>query len=227
MPELSSFPLLQLENITHVFQSPLPDQPPLKIFQNISLELYPGKSLAITGASGEGKSTLLHIIGALEKPTSGLMLWQNKPISPKRQEIGFIFQQFHLLDDLSVWENILLPLRLQNSRPDPSSIERAQQILHRVGLSHRKNQMASLLSGGEKQRCAIARALVGSAKLVLADEPTGNLDHHTAGQIAKLLFEMVKEEGVSLILVTHDHALASRCDSVLKLENGHLLKPLE
>lgn len=219
-------PLLQLENITHVFQSPHPDQPPLKIFQNISLELYQGQSLAITGASGEGKSTLLHIIGALEKPTSGLLLWENKPFSPKRHEIGFIFQQFHLLDDLSVWENIVLPLRLQNSRLEPSSIERAKQILDRVGLSHRQNQMASLLSGGEKQRCAIARALVGSAKLILADEPTGNLDHHTAGQIAKLLLDMVKEERVSLILVTHDHALANRCDRVLKLENGHLLKPL-
>lgn len=217
----ASSPLLLIEKLSHFFEAP--SQGKIELFHDISLQVMKQESLAITGASGEGKSTLLNIIGGLESPISGSQKWEDKAAKPARGELGFIFQQFHLLEDLSVLENVLLPLRLKRSRLKQDEVNEAKKIIEKVGLAGRMDQIAAKLSGGEKQRCAIARALISNPKLILADEPTGNLDHQNASQIADLLFEMVREKGCALILITHDLQLASRCDRVLKLEDAKLI----
>jgi putative ABC transport system ATP-binding protein len=213
-------PLLCIEDLHHSFE--LSDQEHLELFHGISLKLYEGESVAITGASGEGKSTLLHILGGLESPTQGFQLWKGEKKLPKREEIGFIFQNFHLLEDLSVLENILLPIRVQKRKLTPKDFDAGLTLLKQVGLNERHKQLCAQLSGGEKQRCAIARAAITQPKLILADEPTGNLDHQTALQVSQLLFDMIKQLGSTLLLVTHDKNLASCCQRVLHLENGVL-----
>lgn len=213
-------PLLSLENLVHSFE--LSPDKRLQLFKGLSLCLYPGESVAITGASGEGKSTLLHLIGGLEKACCDRQTWLENEGTANREEVGFIFQHFHLLEDLSVLDNVLLPLRLQHKRLSSHENLKALQMIERVGLKGREHQLCAQLSGGEKQRCALARALITSPKLILADEPTGNLDHETAAHIARLLFDTVKEFNCSLLLVTHDRNLSSHCDRIFKLENGHL-----
>lgn len=197
------------------------------ILEGINLEIYPGETLAITGASGEGKSTLLHLLGLLEEPSSGEIIYPHWPFANadeiRKKHISFIFQQFLLLEDLTVYENIMLPIRLFQSRKIAQAKEQAaKELLERVGLGARIFQAASKLSGGEKQRLAIARALVGENDLLFADEPTGNLDHDNAQLIAELLFDIVREKQRALVLVTHEQKLAQRADRWLKLEKGVL-----
>lgn len=210
--------LLTVESLSKTFGCPTPTT----LFKDISFNLNHKQSLSICGNSGEGKSTLLHILAGFEPSTSGNIIYEQSNLSEmninefRRSLIGFVFQSFNLLEDLSVLENVLLPAQLAGT-PSTNTLARAKELIGKVGLSHRIDHPANLLSGGEKQRTAIARALINQPKLILADEPTGNLDQTTSEQIQDLLFDLIETESISLILVTHDTHLASRCDKQINL----------
>lgn len=200
------------------------------VLKEIDLEIKEATAVAIMGKSGEGKSTLLHILGTLEKPTSGELLLcgqsiDSVPLAPLRNHhIGFIFQSYNLLDDYTVLENILMPAkiaRLPTHSKSPSH-QRARMLLAKVGLSSRADFLAKLLSGGEKQRVAIARALLNNPELILADEPSGNLDHINSQTVHQLLLQLTRDEGKTLVVVTHDPELASLCDRTYLLKDGRL-----
>lgn len=227
-------PILNLhaKNIHKTFNFPVKTT----ILKGIDLEVMPGETVAIMGRSGEGKSTLLHILGTLEKPCEGKLAIEGEEVSPfnrtriRNTHIGFVFQAFHLLEDYTVIENVLMPARIARisvSRGS-ESWKRAFNLLKRVGLEERIDFNVKQLSGGEKQRVAIARALCNDPGVLLADEPSGNLDRQNAEKIYELLFSFVEEEnnGVkkTLIVVTHDEELARRCSRRYRLEGG-VLKP--
>lgn len=215
--------ILRAKQISKSYRSPQK----VTVLSEISLDLDLGESIAICGRSGEGKTTLLHILGALEKADSGSIEIAGIPLtlfnasSLRSEHIGFIFQSYNLLEDFSVLENILMPLRIARRFPDQ---RHALDLLAAVGLEERAHFPAKLLSGGERQRAAIARALCNNPDLILADEPSGNLDQANAERIGSLLFSLVKQHGKSLILVTHDASLARLCDHQYLLSNGHLQK---
>lgn len=194
---------------------------------DLNLEVEKGESIAITGRSGEGKTTLLHILGSLEAPDSGEIFINNEKVTSKNRHllraknIGFIFQSYNLLEDFSALENVLMPSKILRK---PYSIEKGLELLNAVGLSQRKDFPVKLLSGGERQRVAIARALCNDPDLILADEPTGNLDHYHAKEIGDLLFSLIETKKKSLILVTHDQKLAQRCLKTYELNSGQLQK---
>jgi lipoprotein-releasing system ATP-binding protein len=202
----------------------------LEVLRGIELVVPPGETLAILGVSGAGKSTLLHILGGLEHPTEGTVLFGGENIyamTPARlaqfrnQTLGFVFQFHHLLPEFSALENVMLP-GLLGGVPRPQAKERAEAMLDGVGLSERRTHPPGKLSGGERQRVAIARALVSRPAVLLADEPTGNLDPYTAGSVEDLLLRLNGEIGTSLILVTHNEKLARRLDKQLYLVDGRL-----
>ncbi len=222
-------PLLQAKDLYKTFSSAGSD--PIEILTGVSLDLYPGKSIAIIGKSGSGKSSLLHILGTLDAPNSGtLTICEKEAFSHARelrtQNIGFVFQSFHLLEDYTLLENILIPAQIarKNTRPSSELFSRAKKLLEFVGLVERANAPAKLLSGGEKQRASIARALFNDPDILLVDEPTGNLDPVNASLVQKLLLSSCKEQNKSLILVTHDEEFAALCDEVFLLKNGKLTK---
>ncbi len=202
---------------------------PLVVLDQVSLSLDQGESLAIVGPSGSGKSTLLAILGALDRPTSGqVTLGEVDPFSLsesdlaafRREKVGFVFQDHHLLPQLSVMENVLLPL-LADRRPCRRDQLRAEQLIDRVGLADRQTHRPAELSGGERQRVAIARALIRSPRLLLADEPTGNLDAATATQVGQTLIDLQQEEEESLlVVVTHSESLANRLQQKLRLDKA-------
>ncbi len=203
---------------------------PLSVLRGVSLRLAAGENVAILGPSGCGKSTLLHIIGTLDSPTSGrVMLDGADPFSfdePRlaafrNHKIGFVFQDHHLLPQCSVLENVLLPT-LADGVPPAAAVERARVLLDRVGLAHRLEHLPAELSGGERQRTAIARALVNRPELLLADEPTGNLDRHTAATVSRLLLELQAREQTMLLVVTHSLDLAGMLQRQLELNDGQL-----
>ncbi|WP_343596583.1 ABC transporter ATP-binding protein [Acinetobacter sp.] len=203
----------------------------LTILQQINLEIVEGEQVAITGRSGSGKSTLLGILATLDRASSGELWLCGQPVHTLNEEqraklrlqnVGFVFQSFQLLAHLSALENVLLPLRLQPNFEYAKAVRQAETMLERVGLSDQIYQMPKVLSGGEQQRVAIARALVTQPKIIFADEPTGNLDRQTAQDIEQLLFELNREMGVTLILVTHDLNLASQCQRHYELKSGQL-----
>jgi len=200
----------------------------VEVLKGASLSVKQGESLAIMGRSGEGKSTLLHILGTLESPCQGEILFFNKPIQSlpdiRNKNIGFIFQTFHLLEDYTVLENVLMPARIARKRTDRNSpaYKRALSLLEEVGLLPRAHFPAKLLSGGEKQRAAIARALCNDPDLLFADEPSGNLDHASSLLIHNLLLSCVKKFQKTLLVVTHDKDLADSCDRILILKEGKL-----
>jgi lipoprotein-releasing system ATP-binding protein len=203
---------------------------PLVVLRGVSCSLAAGDSLAILGPSGCGKSTLLHIVGTLEAPSSGTVVLDGEDpftldeprlAAFRNHKIGFIFQDHHLLPQCSALENVLLPT-LADGRPRPAAVERARMLLDRVGLSHRLSHLPAELSGGERQRTAIARALVNRPTLLLADEPTGNLDRSTAATVARLLLELQGEERTMLIVVTHSLELASLLQRRVELNEGKL-----
>jgi lipoprotein-releasing system ATP-binding protein len=199
----------------------------LEVLKGISLEVQKGESVAIMGKSGEGKSTLLHILGTLEKPCRGNLSLLGETVDYadaarlRNQKIGFIFQSFNLLEEDTLLENVLMPAKIarQNNR---NAYERALSLLKRVGLFERKDFLAKHLSGGEKQRTALARALLNAPPLILADEPSGNLDQSHSQMIYALLLTLVQEEKKTLIVVTHDKNLAERCDRILHLKEGKI-----
>lgn len=202
---------------------------PLVILQQISFSVMSGETVAIIGASGSGKSTLLGLLAGLDVATAGDVVLAGQPLSGLDEDaraalrgrgLGFVFQSFQLLPALTALENVMLPLELAG-RSDASAV--AHTWLQRVGLGERLHHYPKHLSGGEQQRVALARAFAPQPSLVLADEPTGNLDAATGAQIIDLMFELNAREGTTLILVTHDAALAARCQRVLQLQAGRLL----
>jgi lipoprotein-releasing system ATP-binding protein len=206
---------------------------PVEVLRGVSLSLAPGEALAVTGPSGSGKSTLLHLLGTLDRPTSGALHFDGRdPFALPEPElarfrnevVGFVFQDHHLLPQYSVLENVLLPT-LAFRRPEPergAAVARARDLLARVGLAHRLEHRPAQLSGGERQRAAVARALINRPRLLLGDEPTGNLDRRAAAAVAELLLELPREAGVTLVVVTHSLEVAGGFPRRAELDDGRL-----
>lgn len=221
-----STPFLQAENLSKSLTS---SDKPLQILQTVNLTFSAASTNAIVGASGSGKTTLLGLLAGLDLPSSGKIIFQGQDISALSEDeraklragkVSFIFQSFQLLQHLTAYENVLLSLEILNSA---KAKERTLSILDRVGLSHRLHHYPNQLSGGEQQRCAIARAFVVEPVLLFADEPTGNLDLKTGNTVIDLLFELNQERQTSLIIATHDTDLANRCDRIVTLSGGEVL----
>lgn len=206
------------------------DTPGQRVLDGISLSIAPGESVAITGPSGCGKSTLLNLLGTLDRPDAGKVLLFGEDVSAldetrlsalRAQRIGFIFQLHHLLPQCSALENVLVPVLALPQQPDQKAVtQRATDLLARVGLADHLHKRPAVLSGGERQRVAVVRALINKPGLILADEPTGALDADNAAALTELLAGLTKSEGASLVLVTHDPALAARMDRTLRLDRG-------
>lgn len=201
----------------------------LTILQDVSLEVEQGEAIALVGVSGAGKSTLMTLLAGLDLPTHGDIELLGNALSQmddearaalRSESVGFVFQSFLLIPSLSALENVMLPAIIKGEVSDES---RARELLNQVGLSGREMHLPSQLSGGEQQRVALARAFMTSPKVLFADEPTGNLDQHTAATVIELLFALNRDHGTTLILVTHDPYLADRCDRTLTLENGKVV----
>jgi lipoprotein-releasing system ATP-binding protein len=200
----------------------------LDVLRGVDLEVAPGAFVALRGASGAGKSTLLHLLGGLDRPDAGTIeakgldltsLDTNRLTRFRNEDVGLIFQAFHLLPELDALENVILPARMAR-RPVPEARDSAMALLQRVGLGDRLDHRPGELSGGEQQRVAIARALVNRPSLILADEPTGNLDSKNGEEIVRLLLEIRKERGMTLVVATHDAELAALADRVVQLVDG-------
>jgi lipoprotein-releasing system ATP-binding protein len=219
--------LLSARDLTKVYAGRAED---VVVFRDLTLEVAPGEMVAIVGASGSGKSTLLHLLGGLDRPTSGSVKIDEFDITKsaeldlarfRNQKVGFVFQFHHLLPEFSATENVMMPL-LISGRAKRESAVRARDLLRRVGILTRADHRPGELSGGEQQRVALARALVCSPILLLADEPTGNLDRHTGDEVHALLKRLQSEERLTVIIVTHNERMAETCDRVMRLENGRL-----
>lgn len=216
-------PLLRAEAVTRVY----PDGD-VHALRGVSLDVARGESVAITGPSGCGKSTLLHILGGLDRPTTGEVLIEGAPLASidideyRARRVGFIFQSFHLLPTLSALENVQIPM-FEAAWPRSERPARAQRLLQDVGLSHRVAHLPNKLSVGERQRVAIARALANEPALLLADEPTGNLDSVAQGEILDLLSRLRRERSLTLVLVTHSAEVAEWADRVVKLRDGRIV----
>jgi lipoprotein-releasing system ATP-binding protein len=209
---------------------PLADGRNLEILQDVSLRVEPGHSVAVVGPSGSGKSTLLAILGGLEAPTTGQIqvagqnpnhLNESQLAEFRARHIGFVFQDHYLLPQCTVLENVLIP-RLASGSATADDAQRARQLIAQVGLAERASHRPAMLSGGERQRAALARALILGPSVLLADEPTGNLDGKTAQEIADLMLDLQREQGTILIAATHSRELAARMDCAYRLADGHL-----
>mgnify|MGYP003375491988 FL=1 len=219
-------PLLRVDRLTKTVKS---GDAPLTILDGVTFDIAPGESVAIVGASGSGKTTLLGLLAGLDRPSEGEVwvgghalsgLDEDARAALRQRLLGFVFQSFQLLPALTALENVMLPLELAGAG---DAAGRARSWLDRVGLAKRTTHYPKQLSGGEQQRVAIARAFAGDPKLLMADEPTGNLDGATGAEIADLMFSLNRERGTTLVLVTHDDALASRCTRRLSLASGRLV----
>ena len=221
-------PIIAAHQVTQTIQI---NQNQFTILKDIDLKIFEGEQVAITGRSGSGKSTLLGILATLDQPSEGEIwlcgqavhhLTEEQRAQIRMQHIGFVFQSFQLLPQLSALENVMLPLRLRKDFEYKTAEKKALDWLHRVGLSRQVEQTPKVLSGGEQQRVAIARALIAEPQIIFADEPTGNLDGQTAQEIESLLFDLNRELGTTLILVTHDRNLATLCQRHVELDDGRL-----
>ncbi len=217
-------PHVSLRNVAKSFRVNNED---ISVLEDVTADIHETETVAIVGPSGSGKSTLLSLLAGLDTPTSGEVAVQGRTLHTmsertmaeyRNKEIGIIFQSFELITPFNVSENIQAPLDLAGVKRH----ERVDTLIERVGLTHRRDAYPRTLSGGEKQRVAIARALVNDPKLVLADEPTGSLDHHTGKAVLELLLEEVRRENKTLIIITHDRAIAEQMDRVLELRDGTL-----
>ena len=220
-------PVIRAEGLGKTFRS---GEQALTIFSGLTFQISQGESVALVGKSGAGKSTLLHILGALEKPTAGKVVFCGSPLSSlsavelaayRNHDIGYVWQNCHLLPEFTAIENVALPLRIRGIGENPGR-EQARGWLERVGLADRLDHQSGELSGGEQQRVAIARALVSRPRLLLADEPTGNLDELTGEAVMKMLLELVQQEGLAILLATHNPTYAALCDRVFRFEHGRL-----
>ncbi|HEY3787100.1 MAG TPA: lipoprotein-releasing ABC transporter ATP-binding protein LolD [Steroidobacteraceae bacterium] len=222
-----SSPVLQARDVQKSFtQGPVT----LEVLQGVMLEVGAGERVAIVGASGSGKTTLLQILGGLDKPSGGQVLVDGQDIHAlgedargmlRNRALGFVYQFHHLLPEFSAAENVAMPLLVRRT-PTAEARRRARELLGRVGLADRLDHRPYQLSGGERQRAAVARALVTQPKILLADEPTGNLDGRNAESVFELMLELNRERSTSLVIVTHDPRLAARMDRVFEIEAGHL-----
>lgn len=224
---MSNSLLLQCENLCKTYQE---GKMHTDVLHDVSFAMQPGEMMAIVGTSGSGKSTLLHLLGGLDSPTSGEVIFKGQSLNAmsssakselRNRELGFIYQFHHLLPDFTALENVAMPL-LIGKKKSAEVQERALAMLEAVGLQHRSNHRPSELSGGERQRVAIARALVNNPSLVLADEPTGNLDQRNADSIFELLGELNVRQGTAFLVVTHDLQLANRLTRQLEMRDGKL-----
>lgn len=214
--------------VQHVFKSVTDSTGSLTILRDIDFTLNKGETAAIVGASGSGKSTLLSIVAGLDMPSSGTVhidgvdlfaMTEDERAALRSQKVGFVFQSFQLLGNLTALENVMLPLELAGKRDARAT---ATQMLQRVGLGERLSSYPKVLSGGEQQRVALARAFVVQPAVLLADEPTGSLDFATGGKIMELMFDLNREQGTTLVLVTHDRAIAQRCERRITIEAGQV-----
>ena len=221
--------MLQIRQLTRVYRSGSND---LTVFRDLDLEVAAGEQVAITGASGVGKSTLLHLIAGLDPPTAGRILWKGQDLAElsesaraefRNREIGFVWQHHHLLPEFTAEENVMMPMLIRGA-PRAEASRAAAALLEETGVAGRGHHRAGELSGGEQQRVALARALAGSPSLLLADEPTGNLDEATGSMIFDLLRDLRAKRNLTLILVTHNPQFAARMDRMLRLEGGRLLE---
>lgn len=219
--------ILSASSLTKTYRS---GEHSLTVLHSVSFSIEKGISCAIVGPSGSGKTTLLGLCAGLDKPTSGSVHLNGKEISEyseeqlsqiRNEEIGFIFQSFQLIPTLTALENVMVPIELRGL-PFREVSERARELLDSVGLAERTDHYPNQLSGGEQQRVGLARAFIHQPSILFADEPTGNLDGETGAQIEELLFGLNREQGTTLVIVTHDQELASRCDRILALKNGRL-----
>jgi putative ABC transport system ATP-binding protein len=219
--------VLRAENLGKEVNSP---EGPLTILAGVDLDVQAGDTVAVAGPSGAGKSTLLALLAGLDEPTTGTVWLNGAEFSTldedgrarvRAQQVGFVFQSFHLVPSLTALENVMLPLELAGRR---DARETAHQVLAKVGLAERERHYPRQLSGGEQQRVAIARAFVTHPAVLFADEPTGNLDTATGARIINLLFDLNQDSGTTLILVTHDAAIASRCRHRVQLEAGRVVR---
>jgi putative ABC transport system ATP-binding protein len=215
--------------VQHVFKSVTDSTGSLTILRDIDFTLNKGETAAIVGASGSGKSTLLSIVAGLDTPTSGTVhidgvdlfaMDEDQRAALRSQKVGFVFQSFQLLGNLTALENVMLPLELAGRRDARAT---ATHMLQRVGLGERLASYPNMLSGGEQQRVALARAFVVQPAVLLADEPTGSLDFATGGKIMELMFDLNREQGTTLVLVTHDRAIAQRCERRITIEAGQVV----
>jgi len=220
---------IRAENLAKVYRS---GESELAIFRGLQLAVQKGESLALTGESGAGKSTLLHLLGALDSPSDGAVYYGSTDVTHlqdaelavfRNQTIGFVWQSHHLLPEFTALENAAMPLIIRRSSPADAR-DKARKILEEVGLGARLEHQPGELSGGERQRCAFARALVTEPACVLADEPTGNLDTHTADEVFEVMLRLSVSHGTAFVIVTHDADLAARAERVLELQDG-LLRP--
>jgi lipoprotein-releasing system ATP-binding protein len=217
--------MIDARNLTKIYKTPAST---VTVFENLNLSVEQGKLVSIVGPSGAGKSTLLHLFGGLDSPTQGHVLFKGEDIFQwgpqqlarfRNRHVGFVFQFHHLLPEFTAFENTMMP-RLIGGDDRAQTEAAARQILERVGLSHRLDHKVGEISGGEQQRVAIARALVGTPELLLADEPTGNLDHRTGENIFELFRELHREKGLTSLIVTHNERIAVKCDEVWELDAG-------
>ena len=218
--------ILRTENLCKIYGS---GENQVYAVRNADIEIKKGEFAAIIGKSGSGKSTLLHMLGGLDYPTSGRVYLRNEDIFQlkeddlavmRRRKIGFIFQAFNLVSSVNVWENVVLPMGLDGQKIDVNFV---QDILHTLNIENKVHSLPNTLSGGQQQRVAIARALASEAKVLLADEPTGNLDETTTGEIIELLKQTAHELGKCVIVVTHSREVAQAADHILKLDHGTLI----
>jgi lipoprotein-releasing system ATP-binding protein len=217
--------MIEAKNLTKVYKTPGSQ---VIVFEDLNLTVERGRLVSIVGPSGAGKSTLLHLFGGLDTPTSGEVLFRNENIFKwnarelarfRNRHVGFVFQFHHLLPEFTTLENTMMPKLIRGeSRAETAAA--ARQILERVGLSHRLEHKVGEISGGEQQRVAIARALIGTPELLLADEPTGNLDHRTGEQIFQIFRELHRERDLTSVIVTHNERIAVQCDEVWELDAG-------
>jgi lipoprotein-releasing system ATP-binding protein len=225
---MSKTPILEIDGLEKIFPHP---RGPVNVLRGISLKMSAGETIAIVGVSGAGKSTLLHCIGAIDQPSGGKVVFDGVDLarlSPlelariRNNKIGFVFQFHHLLPEFDALENVTIPALI--ARMDKAQAEeKARKVLTELGLAERLHHRVGELSGGEEQRVAVARAMILEPKLLLCDEPTGNLDAETGKRVEDLLLELNRNKGVTLIVVTHNEALAARMQRTLRLKNGQIV----
>lgn len=218
--------ILEAQNIQKSFTD---GKSNVDVIRGISLQVKAGEFISIVGSSGSGKSTLLHVLGGLDRPTSGQVIVNGQRFDTlseaergyvRNEHLGFVYQFHHLLPEFTALENVAMPLMLRKNTKFKEAKQQAEYLLERVGLSHRLTHQPGELSGGERQRVALARALVGRPKLMMADEPTGNLDRKTAVKIFELLSDLRREFNMAMLIVTHDEHLAQSADSILHMQDG-------
>lgn len=221
--------IFQTQSVTKLYAAKAGIQP-VEVLKGVDLSVEEGSITAIVGSSGSGKSTLMHILGGLDKPTSGIVRYKNEDISSysesrlsqfRNKEIGFVFQFHHLMPEFTSLENVMMPALIRPHQTDAIK-EKASTLLAQFGLADRLNHRPSMLSGGEQQRVAMARALINDPAVLLADEPTGNLDEANTLELLELILELRTKNNLSIVVVTHDIDIANRCDKTYTLRNGVL-----